>query len=95
MKVASDHLNSLVHKHIAQTTSVIRDKCYSAVLECTVTSMMEHVDSTLWELINNLTQTVWARRGAVPTAEISLDTLKILSYNICNFLLHGYSEDIT
>ena len=58
MKVASDHLNSLLHKHIAQTTSVIRDKRHSAVLEYTVTSMMEHVDSTLWEFINNLTQTV-------------------------------------
>lgn len=71
MKVASDHLNSLLHKQIANTTAIIRDKRHSAVVEYTVTSMMEHVDSTLWEFINNLTQTVRARRGAASTAEIS------------------------
>ena len=70
-KVASDQLNSLLLKQIANTTTLIKDKHESAVLECTVASTMESVHPSLWEFINDLTQSSRARRG-VSTTEISL-----------------------
>ena len=70
IKVASDNLNSLLLKQIANTT-LIKDKHESAVLECTVASTMESVHPSLWEFINDLTQSSRARRG-VSTTEISL-----------------------
>jgi len=53
--VASHHLNSLLLKQIANTTTLIKDKHESAVLECTVASTMESVHASLWEFINDLT----------------------------------------
>jgi len=67
-KVASDHLNSLLLKQIANTTTLIKDKHESAVLECTVASTMESVHPSLWEF--DLTQSSRACRG-VSTTEIS------------------------
>ena len=82
-KVASDHLNSLLLKQIANTTTLIKDKHESLVLECTVASTMERIHPFLWEF--DLTQSSRACRG-VSTTEISPRAMTKNIRQFCNYV---------